>query len=515
MLQAEDYQSILKLLKDYKPTIQHSLQMKHFIRIVEVMLSKEHQLKSNTKHFIRESFCIEHWHHIMELSFKQAATDKMQPENLDLMRILVENKIIVSHEFMKNVINEVTKMSNIKKSNHSINLVISIMRNVNTDMIEDITNLKIAVIKWLSAKVKLTELKKVIENNCTFDNQLVAELYVLCVLSRQENVNNKNIKLETTTVQYDANLNEYNTLIADVVKTLQYCMLSKLIVSDTVSTINMHDSHLIEKLPEKNDVKAFMNEMIFVEVEKAIQDNDGLSENFNSSSENSLENFHRISSSLMINVNILNALVGYESIDCDYFGKFVTKRIFFKIGQLNSIVSNFDASFNVDRNPNDVNEVVEGLMSIYHDKYHPIIAENMFIVTNSLSIINWLKGQLRSLRQDVTSVLTPLQASSQLSFEERIQLKCVTLLAHFSAYDDEHDTEANVFEEISEYTFKYDRNQDLYIDFHLIKVMLKRHCDLYDDVHNLFLLFRFFFNSFCLDCFESKIPVRISSKLGV
>ncbi|XP_031619505.1 serine/threonine-protein kinase ATM [Contarinia nasturtii] len=473
VLQAEDYQPLLKLLYDFKPTIQHSLHMKHYIRIVDVMLRKEHELKKGST-LIRDSYCVEYWRNIMTLSFKHAATDKMQLENLDLMRILIENDVIVSYNFIKDVISEVTKMSNIKKSNSSIKLLISILGNVNTDMIHGITNLKIAVIKWLSSKIKLSELKKVIENNNRFDDHLIADLYVLCVLSRQENGNNKSHKLDTDVMQEDADAFDHDLFIADIVKNLQYRMLSKLIVTDTIHANEKPVTPTINELPEKNDVKAFVNDTIFVELEKAIHDTDGPSENSTSPDDNSLDCFHNIASSLAININILNTLVGYESIDSDFFRKFLTKRIFFKIGQLNVIVEKFDASLNIDQNPNEVNEIVDGLLSIWHDKYHPIIEHNMFIVSNSIHIINWLKVQLKPSLHDESLVLTPIQKISQLSFEERIQLKCLQLLAHFSAYDDENDTEVHVLESISEYTFNYKRNQDIFILFHLIKIILSQ-----------------------------------------
>lgn len=473
LLKAEDYQPLLKLLKDFKPTIQHALHMKHFIHIVDVMLSKEQELKTGSI-LIQESFCTEHWHQIMELSFKQAATDKMQLENLDLIRIMVENKVIVSHDFIKEMISEVTKMSHIKRSNHSINLLISVLRNVNIDVIENSANLKIAIIKWLSCKVKLTELKKAIESSNSIDKQLISELYVLCVLSRQENTNKRNYLMKTSVVPNDADALEHSTFIAEMVQNLQYRMLSKLIVSNNRKSIENDETHSIEILPDKNNVKASINETIFVELENVIYDENS-DDNINSTSETTLEKFHSILASLVTYVNILNALVGYESIDSESFYKFLEKRIFLKIGQLNSIIKNActaSDSFSIDRNANDVNEIVEGLLTVWHDKYHPIVTENMFIVANNTPIIDWLTLQLKPSRREDSLILAPIQTIDQLRFEDRIQLKCLTLLAQFSANDNgnEDESETQVFEAISEYEFKYKRNEDLFILFQLIKV---------------------------------------------
>lgn len=469
ILEAVDYESLLKLLEEFKPTIQHSLNMKHYNQIVEVMLRKEPELKKNST-VIRESVCVEHWHHIMTLSFKHAATDKMQSENIDLMRIFVENNVIVSYDFIKDVIGEVIKMSNIKKSNNSINLLISILSNVNTDMIDGIANLKIDVIKWLSSKIKLSELKKVIENNNQFDDQLVAKLYVLCMLSRQENTSNNVGKSSVAIMPEDADSLDHYLLVADIVKHLQYRMLSKLIVTDTINAAKIPKAQAINELPDKNDLKAFVAEDIFNEFIKVIKEPDNLMENGQSSSENSLDNFHNIASLLAININVLNTLVSYESFDSDAFRAFLTKRVFLKIDLLNSIVEKFDASLNIDQNPNEVNEVVDVLLGIWHDKYQPIIEHNLFIVTNSSEIIKWLEKQLRPSRHADSLVLTPIQKLSQLSFEERIQLKCLQILAHFSAHDDENHTEVHVFEASSEYTFNYKRNEDLFILFQLVTV---------------------------------------------
>lgn len=467
VLQADDYQPVLKLISDFKPSIQHSLPMKCFIRIAGVMLSKGKQLKINTNPVVA-SFCTTHWHKIMELSFKQAATDKTQLENLDLLRVMIENGVIVSFEFIKKMINEVTEMSHIKKSNSSIKLLISILRNVNTDMIDGIKNLKIAIIMWLRPQVKLMNMKNILANNNTFDRHLISELYVLCVLSRQSLALNKN-SLPQIEADQDEN-DEHDLVVADLVRHLQYRMMCRLIVSDALQVKETQPSILIEKLPQRNETKTSLDEALFTELEKTIHDDIDRLPGQSDRDENSIDNLGNISRSLATNVNILNSLIGHESIDADAFCKFLTKRVFLKIGQLNTIVGNFDSSINIQRNPNDVNEVIENLLTVWHDNYHPIIAENIFIVKNSWSIIEWLKAQMNPSRQPASVVLSPLKSANELEFQECIQLKCLTLLAHFSAFEDENDDEFEVFTAIADYKFKYKRNQDLYILFQLIKV---------------------------------------------
>lgn len=406
LLQAEDYQSLLKLLTDFKPTIQYASHMKYFIRLAQVMLSKEKELKKSSSE-IMESFCTEQWHKLMDISFKQAVIDKIQAENFDLMRVLIENHVIVSHEFIRTIVSDVTKMSSIKKSNHSIRLLISVLRNVNTDMIEDNEKLKIEVIRWLSSNLKLTELKRVIENTNTLDKQLVAQLYVLCALSRQTST----IDINSNSLLYDLadepDALEHTLYISELIQNLQYLMLSKFIVRDSEFS-KSQQPRAIHDLPARSELKMFLNEAIFKEIELAIHD---------VVTENVIESFNNIASSLETSTNILNCLVDHEAIDADHFRKYLQKSIFLKISQLNFTVSNFPNSLNVDDNLNEANEVVELLLTIYHDKYHPIIVTNIFIPQNNASVINWLLKQVRPPRRDESLVMMPLKSAAQMEFQ--------------------------------------------------------------------------------------------------
>lgn len=432
--------------------------MKYFIRITEVMVRKESERN--------QSASVEHWHKIMELSFKQAETDKTQLENVDLMRVLVDNKVIVSHDFIKNIIIAIAKTQTIRKSNSSIRLLISVLKNVDMiDMIDDINSLKIAIIHWLSAKIKLSELRKVIENNNNTDAHLISELYVLCTLSRQGSTSYKKIdRCDTVVNQDDFEVRDHDLFIDELVQCLQYRMLSKLVVVNNTMHSKLQNSVGIKKLPESNAVKVCLNETIFGELEKAIRDAD--SDNV----DNSLESFNIIISLLAANVNILNSLVDYESIDGDTFLKFLTKRVLVRIGQLNEIIKNVGNSYRIDNNPNDVNEIVNSLLDVWHDKYHPIVNANIFVVKNSIHLIKWLEAQLVPFNRPSSILMTPLKNASQLEFEERIQLKCLTLLAHFSAYQEPEDDDLDVFNAISSYEFNYKRNEDLFIDLQLVKV---------------------------------------------
>lgn len=69
-------------------------------------------------------------------------------------------------------------------------------------------------------------------------------------------------------------------------------------------------------------------------------------------------------------------------------------------------------------------------------------------------------------------ILAPLQTTHQLSFEESIQIKCLTHLAYFSAHEDDMDSDdmdvddenkkPSAFDSIENCNFNYKRNEDIF-----------------------------------------------------
>lgn len=477
LLQPDDYQPLLKLLTEYQRTIQQSSNMKYFIRSVKIMLSRESELKASSTN-ISETFCAAHWHEIVEHAHKQAVIDKVQAENLDLIRVCMENNIIVSHNFMRTIIIEITRGSNIKKSNSSIKLLISLISNANADLLDDINDLKINVIHWLSPKVKATDLKRAIESDSNLDKALIAQLYVICILNRQCETNvqcslSKEVNLNVS----NDNLDEHNIFICLLSKNLQYRSMYELIVSDSVKNTTKYDKS-DDKLPDRSSVKAIFDETINGELEKALH----LDDNFNSSI-NPIEDFNIISTSLTTYVNILDFCVLYESMDDEHFRQSnLRKRILIKISQLDATVNAFDSSIQFERNPEDVNDIVKSLLNIWHGNHHSVVANLIFNLKSIKTIINWLKKQLKSLGKPDSLSMKPLEHADKLEFEQRVQLKCLTLLTHFSAYEqvnvDEsgfghgNEDEVNVFDAIDGYKFNYNRNQDIFMAFEVLKVFI-------------------------------------------
>lgn len=461
LLDVDDYQPLLNLLSEYQPNIQHSIQMKAFNQIVRTMLSVESKLKAAPSSPITDQFCVQHWNKIMEFAFKQAETDKNQAENLDLIGIFAEYHTIGSHEFIKTVITDITKLSNIRKSNNSIALLISIYRNINTEAIDGINDLKINTIAWLSSKVSATDLKRLLNNNNCLDKRLIAELYAICSLCRTGDGNEfvkKNFKNQKNDIQ-----DEYRTMILDLEKGLHYRTLLNLIVVDLKKNPSEHSTDT--KLPARNKLKANINEAINAKMEESLHSDD----NFG----NSIEDFNIICSSLATYANILNFFIEYEAIDEDSLNASnLKKRIPIRMHQLNKIVEQFSSSLNAEREPNDVNEIVEHLLSVWNNGFHSVVNEIIFSWDNK-AIIEWLKRQLNSSSRVPSLIMTPFKHANEMDFNYRIQLKCLTLLAHFSAWDNDSDGMDLTFYAIQDYDFDYERNEDLYMTLELAKVSVK------------------------------------------
>lgn len=467
LLGTDDYQPLLKQLSDYQSTIFDASDMKSFNKIVQTMLDAEAKLIAVPLTPIRSSFCTENWHKIMEFAFKQAATDKCQNENLDLIGILVTHGgIIVSYDFIRTIITDITKMTSIRKSNDSIGLLINIFRSINVDLINGIHDIKMSVITWLSTRIAATELKKIITSVNGLNKKLIAELYVLCILSRH---GQSNTFVQKFAIQKNNNAtiqNEYRSEVHEIEKNLQYRALTKLIVVDLKNTSDQYKPKH-QNLPKRNEVKAIINETFNAKMEESLHSDDSAA----SSSDNQMENFIFICKSLQMYVNVLNCLIEYEAMDAETLNTTnLKKRILIRIAQLNDIVTKFDNRMNFRQNPEDVNEIVSRLLNVWNDDNHLAVANIIYTQKND-SIICWLLKQLTPSKCPASRVMVTLRHENEMEFQYRVQLKCLTLVAHFSAWDNiDSDNNNQVFDGIQKYNFELKRNEDMFMVFELVKV---------------------------------------------
>lgn len=459
LLQIDDYQPLLKLLTDFQPTIQFSVQANIFNALVSTLLSKETDLKTKSS-MISATFCSDHWFKIMQLAFKNSATNNTTTQvNLKLLQILINNKITISHEFLATIIREILSNS-IKKSNLSLELLISIFRNVNTDLFENAHEIKTALINWLSPKVKASELKRVIANDEKLDLRLISELNVLCVLSKMEMIT----KSMTKSIK-ESDCDDFTATIQHLEHHFSYLVLNKLIVIDglTENTDHLTATNLFA-LPATDSIKAVFNETFYADLEKILNPDDNCP-----STANVTDDFMIVSSSLGTYVNVLNQFLAYQSMDTDKYKKsFLTKRILLKIEHLNLIVERFGK---LDQS--DVSDILEKLELIWNENLHPILRQHVFEPNYNKTLIKWLTSQLSSRPRANSTTLCVLKSINEMPFNEKIQLRCLTLLAYFSAYGDENALIA--FRKIEEFIWNFKCNEDLFIILELVKVSDKKH----------------------------------------
>lgn len=462
LLERDELRAVQRLLVQYQKTIQHTLTMKPFIDGVRCILDRNVELASNaeTVETAETNAGPEYWHEIMETAKKHAVIDKLQEDNLRLISVFVAHKFIHSHAFVEDIIGEIVERCNIKKSNHSIGLLITIMRNVNMDLLTSARSIKVNVIKWLSSKVRTTDLKKVIGNDCSMQTSLIAELYVLCILSRSTEEPAKNVPPN----RFNSDQCDHQRIIDDLKETLQYRVMSNLIVSDSLEINDQKCDMADATLPDGNAVQAIIDEGINNELETSL----GMDDSIESSSHSS-DQFNDVAKSLAIYAHILNVCVRQRSMTVDHFEKSnLKKRVGIKSQQLNNIVGQMHGR----SNEHDASEMIDQMLDIWHESYHPVVAQVIYDLPLLQHIIGWLTKQMVPIRRQNSRFMVPLHDASHLEFDERFQLKCLTLTTYFAAYETDDSDELDIFQAIEGYSLNYARNEDVFIAFEIAKIII-------------------------------------------
>lgn len=450
LLHPRDFDALPKLLLRHQKTIHHALAMDAFITAVQILLDREAELKEAS--LLKDSNQ-KAWDNIMDNAKKHAVSDKMQEHNLKLIGVFLSHKIIHSHAYIEDLINEITVRCNINKTNHSISVLIAVLRNLSLDEISTGHSLRLNIIKWLSSKIKISDLRKVISNDRSFNSMLVYELYVLCIFLRRCDAPQK---------KYRSNYNEcdkHYEAVNVICETLQYRVMSKLIVCDSIITRNFEESK--EKLPEPRQAKVFIDEKMSIELENALGGDDTIDLQMHSS-----EQFTIVATSLANYANILNICVMHQSMTQDLIEKSnFKKRIGLKNQQLNNIVGQLSEH----QSENDVNEMIDKFLMIWHDDYHASVGSIVFDLPTIENITAWLEKQIKPIRRANSLAMEPLRSANQLEFDEQLQLKCLTLATYFAFYEHDDDDQ-NSFEKVESYEFNYRRNEDIFLAFTIAKV---------------------------------------------
>lgn len=456
LLTAEDFQPLLKLLIDFQPNVQYAVQIRIFTNIAKVLLARENDLKGHIT--MQEAFLTEHWNKMIDLSFHNSATNNtISSENLILLKILIDFKKTLSNDFLETILNAILSNS-IKKSNISIDLMISIFRGVNTDLLKNAQTIKIGIINWLSSRVNAIDLKKLLENDGKLDLNLVGELYALCVLSKAEKLDNH----RTVTSPNYNDADEFSTYIKELELNLQYQSVRKLLAIECNNKNKIENqSSAEEKLPDNNSTQTVINETYLQELEKMLS----LDDEFKIT-ENCFEDFMIVANSLATYLNVLNHFLKYKSMDDDYYSKsFLKKRILIKVEHLNMIAERF---LSMKQESKDVFDILEKLLLIFDKNLLPILRNYVLNQPFNLMLIKWLTKQLTNRSKSNSKYIRVLKNENELEFYDKIQLKCLVLLAYFSNFDGDNGTAA--FNAIADHEYNYECVEDLYMVFEILKV---------------------------------------------
>lgn len=454
-IMAEDFQPLLSMLVDFQSNIQHSVQIKICIKIVKILLLKENVLKKDTT-IISETFLNEQWCKMAELAFRNSATNSSTSlENLTLLKHLIDHKKMASTIFLETVINAVLTNS-IKKSNSSIDLLISIFRSFNVDLFKNATEIRVGIINWLSPRIKASDLKSLLANDGHLALNLVGELYALCVLSKAE-------KFSIREYNEIINSNEFSVYIKQLEYVLQCQTMRKLIVVECSNEIKTEKNMKEEQLPDSNSIQTTIIETYYTELEKALRPDDEFK-----MSDNPFEDFVLIANSLATYLHVLNTFLKYKSMDADKYTKsFLTKRILIKIEHLNMIAERF---LSLRQEPKDIFDILEKLLLIVNPNLSLLLRDYVLGQRFNIMLIKWLSKQVKPIQMPDSQYFQMIKHENELSFEHKIQVKTLCLLTNFSKFDEENETAA--FDAISNYAFNFSSIEDLYVIFEIIKVSL-------------------------------------------
>lgn len=458
LIQVDDYQPLLQMLSDFQPKIKYSIQGKVFNDLVRSMVTTEITLKAKSTS-LSENFCTNHWHKIMQMALKNCATSNETAEqNVQLLQIMIENSYIVSYAFVETIAKEISS-NTIKKSTSSVRLMITIFQNVNMDRLTSAESIKASVINWLSPKVAASELIRNIGNEENIHIALIAELYVLCILSKTEKSAKLSIEHSEPTKPTDGN--DFEAIVTNLKRQFSYQFFDKLVAVNCIRDVDgLLKKATSSELPEAKSIDVVLSETLYSELEKSLNPDDDFQP-----STNTMDDFVIIASSLTTYIHILNQLLANNAFDrIKYEKSFLYKRIAIKIGQLNTIMDRLTGCDETDKF-----NVVEKLNATWTFGLHPLLEELIFERDCNIQLIEWLtqQSQLEQLRPSSQ----PLNriSYSDLPFERKMQFKCLVLLTRFATMDNENGRSA--FQVLDDLYIDTKCNENLFIMFELVRVI--------------------------------------------
>lgn len=436
-VQTGDVQPILQMLHDFQLTIQYPVQVIVLHRIVRVLLAGQIHMES---HLINSDFATDIWLKIAQTSFRTSSLNLLA-ENLRLLRQILSINNTMPNSFLESIVK--TLLSNsIRKSNDGVQLLIEIFKHHNVDAFD--SDYRVQTMKWLF------KTDQILLNVESIRVEHVAELAVLCLFSK---IDPSVVKLATNVEKMQGG--DFAKFESGLRQQLTFKSLTQLIVCQREKTPHIHSP----ELPRANAIKSVVDEHHFQQLFEILNPDKELEE-----TANSLDAFNRVTTTLVLYLQLLNTLIAYESMDKDCLTKtFLCKKAHFKVEQLDMCVGKF-ASFS-DFTDKDAVDVMEAMSGVFRRDLHPAVAD-VVMSHHMPETIRWLRTRVEESEPAKDSKAIAHRAVDELNCSNRMRYEAFSMLTFFALGLNDVET----FDIINEYAFNLNSSTDLLIVQTLIKV---------------------------------------------
>lgn len=454
LLVAADFQPLLNLLAQFQESAQHPIQIKYLLNLCVVLLRKEPELMS-TSDIISEGFCSNLWIKMTQLAYRNSSTNlATSRDNLSLLRLLIEYRKFESNAFIETIVENVLN-NEIKRSDETARLLIAMFRTVNIDVLEKSKELRVGVINWLNPKFSAHTIIKVMASAGEISLNSTSELYALCTLTKVDHSSQPQ-----SNIVAEAN-DDFSRSMQSLETNLQYRNLSKLIVVDIKSGANPNvaPKHC---LVDTNNVKAVIVDSYHEELEKVLNPIEAVH-----SLQDKSDDFAKMVKSLATYIRVLQQFVNYESLDDEKYNKsFLTKRVLIKVEQINMAI---EALIDARQDDKEVFDVAGHLLTVYNNEISPMVMQLTIGNQKNRSVIKWCAKNLERITPSSKSCsLIVINNENELDYERKTQLRCLLVLTHLSAHDNEDSVTA--FQTIEDHEFDVNCQYDVHILFEILKV---------------------------------------------
>lgn len=426
LLDAETYSALVARLAASQSALKTISPHQEFIAEVAIQLLQCEKIFPNVTRNV-----IDDWHKIMQFAVKKINRSK---DNLRMLRATFESGYFVSPTFVKGIFHEISNET-LTRSNESIELFISILKNLNLNLLDSPDELKITVLKWL----KSTSVRQMISGETNTDPVLIAELCTLCCLSKLNNDENRICKSENIETQ-----SSIDRLKVDYSYQTLQSFIAVEIKSQTKQKPMSYD------LPKRNEIQVLLNEKVFKEFENLLSC---------AKSIQSADNFI-IADKLYHILHGLNQFLLYRVYDEDAFRSSEMMKPIMNHLERYSVILNDQMTCD-DRK---TREIINGIYSIWATDFHPRIKRMIFKGNMSVILFKWLQKQMTKSPKHDSNIL---QVIDSLNVDDEQQLKLLSVLVQLAKHS---EVSAQAVDVLDNYEWNLDNNEHIFMLNKLIKV---------------------------------------------